>query len=120
VRKGLLHAPYNACPTRGRKGHLQHKMLRCLGKRGIAYALPTCQTFPQCSRLDSPVSSTIALQAAFPGFCAVTEAVEKLARTTGIEERGAIFAKREVVEFILDIIGYTKEQPLNELSQARA
>lgn len=56
---------------------------------------------------DSPVTATLALQPAFPGFCPVTEAVEKLATEGGIEERGAIYTKREVVDFILDLTGYT-------------
>jgi len=32
----------------------------------------------------------------------------------GAEERGAVFTRREVVEFILDLAGYTTEQPLHE------
>jgi len=39
------------------------------------------------------------------------EAVERLA-SGGIEERGAIFTRREVVEFILDLVGYTVDRPL--------
>jgi hypothetical protein len=31
----------------------------------------------------------------------------------GTEERGAIFTRREVVDFILDLTGYTAEQPLH-------
>ena len=50
---------------------------------------------------------SLALQPAFPGLCPVTEAVEKMASDGGIEERGAIFTKREVVDFILDLTGYT-------------
>lgn len=33
----------------------------------------------------------------------------------GVEERGAVFTKREVVEFILDLVGYTTERPLYTL-----
>lgn len=62
------------------------------------------------------MTATLALQPAFPGFCPVTEAVEKLATEGGIEERGAIYTKREVVEFILDLTGYTVE---SELADAR-
>src|SRR3546814_1202226 len=29
-------------------------------------------------------------------------------------ERGAIFTRREVVDFILDLVGYTSERPLQE------
>ena len=53
-------------------------------------------------------------QPALPGFCPVTDAVTKLAAAGGIEERGAIFTRREVVEFILDLVGYTADQPLLE------
>ncbi|HEY3379417.1 MAG TPA: TaqI-like C-terminal specificity domain-containing protein [Armatimonadota bacterium] len=31
----------------------------------------------------------------------------------GIEERGAIFTRREVVDFILDLVGYTVDRPLH-------
>jgi hypothetical protein len=59
-----------------------------------------------------PVPQTFALQPAFLGFCPVTEAVERLAAEGGIEERGAIYTRREVVDFMLDIVGYTSDQPL--------
>jgi hypothetical protein len=48
------------------------------------------------------------------GECAVTEAVNALA-SAGIEQRGAVFTRREVVEFILDLIGYTTDRPLTSL-----
>lgn len=43
--------------------------------------------------------------------CPVTAAVQALA-TAGIEERGAVFTRREVVDFILDLVGYTPDRPL--------
>ena len=43
--------------------------------------------------------------------CPVTAAVHALA-AAGIEERGAIFTRREVVDFILDLVGYTPDRPL--------
>ena len=46
-----------------------------------------------------------------PGFCPVTAAVDAMA---GAEARGAVFTRREVVEFILDLVGYTADQPLHE------
>lgn len=55
-----------------------------------------------------------ALQPAFLSFCPVTEAVEKLATRGGIEERGAIYTKREVVDFILDLTGYTADAHLTD------
>lgn len=48
------------------------------------------------------------------GMCMVTDALSQLS-TAGIEERGAIFTRREVVHFILDLVGYTAERPLHEL-----
>jgi len=44
----------------------------------------------------------------------VAAAIEKLAATAGTESRGAIFTRPEVVEFILDLAGYTDDQPLHE------
>jgi hypothetical protein len=51
-------------------------------------------------------------QASFPTLCPITDAVAALAQAGGIEERGAIFTRREVVDFILDLVGYTPDQPL--------
>ena len=47
-------------------------------------------------------------------LCPITEAVNALSQA-GIEERGAIFTKREVVDFILDLVGYTTDRPLHEM-----
>ena len=55
-------------------------------------------------------------QPSFPDLCPVTAAVEELAHAGGIEERGAIFTRREVVEFILDLVGYTTDRPLHKLA----
>ncbi len=43
--------------------------------------------------------------------CPITSAVEALSNA-GIEERGAVFTKPEVVAFLLDLIGYTPDQTL--------
>lgn len=53
-------------------------------------------------------------QASFPDMCPVEDALTKLAQA-GIEERGAIFTKREVVEFILDLVNYTTDRPLHKI-----
>lgn len=53
-------------------------------------------------------------QPSFPSLCPVAAAVEVMA-DAGIEERGAIFTRREVVDFILDLSGYTVDRPLHEL-----
>jgi hypothetical protein len=42
----------------------------------------------------------------------VSAAVEVLATHGGIEARGAVFTRAEVVDFILDLVGYTEDQPL--------
>jgi hypothetical protein len=46
-------------------------------------------------------------------LCSLTAAVDALSQANGVEERGAIFTRREVVEFILDLVGYTVDQPLH-------
>ena len=53
-------------------------------------------------------------QPALPGFCQITEAVHCLAHASSVDERGAIFTRREVVDFILDLVGYEASQPLYE------
>ncbi len=54
-------------------------------------------------------------QSSFPSFCPITAAVEEMANTGGVEERGAIYTRREVVDFVLDLTGYSSDLPLNEL-----
>lgn len=44
----------------------------------------------------------------------VTAAIEQLSSEIGSESRGAIFTRTEVVDFILDLAGYTADQPLYE------
>lgn len=46
-----------------------------------------------------------------PGLCPLGAAVEVMA-SAGVEERGAIYTKLEVVEFILDLSAYTIDRPL--------
>jgi hypothetical protein len=57
-------------------------------------------------------ASLVLTQASFPDLCPITAAVDELANAGGVEERGAIFTRREVVDFILDLCGYTADQPL--------
>lgn len=47
--------------------------------------------------------------------CPVGAAVQELALTGSIEERGAVTTKREVAEFILDLCGYGVDQPLHTM-----
>lgn len=51
-----------------------------------------------------------------PVLSPIAAAVEEHAHAGGIEERGAIFTRREVVEFILDLAGYTSDRPLHKMS----
>ena len=44
----------------------------------------------------------------------VAAAIEKLSTSTETESRGAIFTRVEVVDFILDLAGYTEDQPLHK------
>jgi len=53
-----------------------------------------------------------AQQASLPGLDPVADAVEGQA-IAGVEGRGAVFTRREVVELILDLAGYTVEAPLH-------
>jgi hypothetical protein len=51
-------------------------------------------------------------QIALPGMDRLQAAVEQLA-AAGVEDRGAVFTRREVVEFILDLAGYTTTSSLH-------
>lgn len=67
--------------------------------------------------MDSPTpmaSFSPVTQPSLPGMCPIQAALRELAHA-GIEERGAIFTRREVVEFILDLAGYTPDKPLHSL-----
>lgn len=57
--------------------------------------------------------SSTGRQISFAGMSLVEQAVQSLA-ISGNEKRGAIFTKREVVDFILDLVGYTVDKPLHE------
>lgn len=52
-------------------------------------------------------------QVHLPGLEPYAEALKAL-EGAGIEERGAIFTRREVVAFILDLVGYTADKPLHD------
>jgi hypothetical protein len=56
-----------------------------------------------------PIPSQISL----PTLCPLADAVATLAMS-GSEARGAIFTRREVVDFILDLTGYTTDKPLHK------
>lgn len=50
-------------------------------------------------------------QELFPAVAFVGAAVERMKSASG-SERGAVFTKAEVVDFMLDLIGYTSDRPL--------
>jgi hypothetical protein len=67
----------------------------------------------QLDAADS-VRSKVAHRSIAISDCPVTSAIELLAKEGGLEARGAIFTRSEVVDFILDLAGYTEDQPLNK------
>jgi len=54
-------------------------------------------------------------QASLPGLCPISDAVSQLSGSSGAQERGAIFTRREVVDFMLDLAGYTPDRDLASL-----
>ncbi len=54
-------------------------------------------------------------QSSFPELCPITAAIAKLSVASGAETRGAVYTKKEVVEFILDLVGYRSDRPLASL-----
>lgn len=63
---------------------------------------------------DFRALSAEAAQLSLDGLCPISAALDALADAEGIEERGAIFTRREVVDFILDLSGYTAGNTLHE------
>ncbi len=49
------------------------------------------------------------------GMCPIAEAVERLAQDSEDNERGAVFTRREVVDFMLDLASYTPDRPLHTM-----
>ncbi len=96
-----------------------HKLKLALFKKQ-PYYLTGCDSYAKKTR-DVPtlfvsrkrlMKQPLSVQPSFQGFCPIAEAVERLASKSSIEERGAIYTKREVVDFILDLVGYTSDQAL--------
>jgi hypothetical protein len=50
----------------------------------------------------------------FQEWCPITEAVAEMA-AAGAELRGAVFTRREVVEFLLDLAEYQPDRPLHQM-----
>lgn len=64
-------------------------------------------------RMIQPTLFDLLDVSAFPRSAAVTDAIETLASNSSIEARGAIFTRIEVVDFILDLVGYVASEPLH-------
>lgn len=58
--------------------------------------------------------ASVAHKPAATAVCPVMAATDVLATEGGINVRGAFFTRSEVVDFILDLAGYTENQPLHE------
>ena len=58
------------------------------------------------------MTTSLALQTSFLDGCSVADALEALATESDTSQRGAVFTKPEIVEFILDLAGYTEGEPL--------
>jgi hypothetical protein len=54
-------------------------------------------------------------QPGLPGMCPIADAVDQLAHSSSDQRRGAVFTRREVVDFMLDLANYTPDQPLHRL-----
>jgi hypothetical protein len=68
-------------------------------------------------RIDNPSQNAMARVARDPSAsvaCPVSVATEVLATEGGLQARGAIFTRPEVVDFILDLAGYTEDQALHK------
>jgi PAS domain-containing protein len=83
------------------------------GPHGNGFVLQYC---PHFSRDHELTSRQLYLDLdggmARPHSAKVAAAIEKLSTASGSESRGAIFTRVEVVEFILDLLGYTEDKPL--------
>jgi len=52
-------------------------------------------------------------QSPYPSLCPIAEAAAMMA-AADIDARGAVFTRREVVDLILNLVGYTADRPLHE------
>jgi hypothetical protein len=62
--------------------------------------------------MAKPIFATRAQGTLFPQHCPISAAVNALAES-GCESRGAVYTRREVVDFILDLARYTVSEPLH-------
>ena len=61
-----------------------------------------------------PAQMTLGLTTPAYASQEVQAAIDQLALNAEVDSRGAVFTRREVVDFILDLSGYTADQPLHE------
>jgi hypothetical protein len=54
-------------------------------------------------------------QSSLSGMSPINDAVDKLSKDSTCDERGAVFTRIEVVEFMLNLVGYTSDKPLHRL-----
>lgn len=64
--------------------------------------------------MNAPAKRRRPAQLSFSNICPIDAAVEAMS-TAGIDERGAVFTRREVVDFILDLVGYSVDRPLHHM-----
>ena len=67
--------------------------------------------WPQKSDDQMPLDLLID-QTELPGMCPISDAVERLAFNSDATQRGAVFTRIEVVNFMLDLAGYTPDRKL--------
>ena len=60
----------------------------------------------------STMAQSQPVQLAFEGCCPIRDAVEQLALHSVTAQRRAVYTRREVVDFILDLVGYTANRPV--------
>ena len=89
------------------------------GERGKFYRPNAKRNLPAYSDVNEtlrpvnlPAPGIALRQGSFFEQSDLIEAVASLANA-GMDERGAIFTRREVVDFILDLCGYTVDRPLH-------
>ncbi len=82
--------------------------------RGMTKLAPKSQLTATRSQSVATNGLRLVRQLTLAGLDPLESAVE-IASAAGIEARGAVFTKREVVEFILDLVGYTTDRDLTHL-----
>ena len=82
-----------------------------------ATAHPSCsRTFSSASGLVQTALFNLDDPALCPHLAVLTEAVDHMASHADAESRGAVYTRAEVVDFILDLVGYTADKPLAKTS----